>query len=285
MYFGAHVSAAGGIDKAMERAIAMGADAVQVFTQSPRMWRPVNHKPASVERWHELRAEHGIQGAVAHAIYLINIASDNPEIYDKSVTALENTMVAGELLGLDAVIFHPGSHRAAGLDGCLDRMAAAISRVLDKSEKTWLLLENSAGQGGTIGRDVEELARVLDHVGDHPRLGVCIDSCHWFVSGVDVRERGELDAALAELDSAIGLDRLRALHVNDSKTPLGSNRDRHANMGTGEIGDGLTTFLAHPRFQGLGAYLEVPGEGDGPTAAEIRKCRELHAAGTAAATP
>lgn len=283
MFFGAHVSASGGIDKAMERAVERGADAVQVFTQSPRMWRPVNHKPANVDRWHTLREEHDIQGAVAHAIYLINIASDDPDLHEKSTTALENTMIAGELLGLDAVIFHPGSHRSAGLDSCLDRMATAMERVLARSERTWLLMENSAGQGGTIGRDVEELARVFDAVGPHPRLGVCIDSCHWFVSGVDVRDRAVLDAGLTELDDAIGLDRLRALHLNDSKTPLGSNRDRHANIAEGEIGDGLATFLAHPAFQELGVYLEVPGEGDGPTSAEIEKARALHQRGMEAA--
>jgi len=284
MYFGAHVSASGGIDKAIERVAELGAEAVQVFTQSPRMWRPVNHKPANVERWHALRAEHGINHAVAHAIYLINIASDDPEIYEKSVTALENTMVAVELLGLDAVVFHPGSHRSAGLDGCLDRMAAAMTRVLETSETTWLLMENSAGQGGTIGRDIEELARVFEAVGPHPRLGVCLDSCHWFVSGVDVRERLALDAALGELDSAIGLDRLQALHLNDSKTALGSNRDRHDNIGAGEIGEGLATFLSHPAFQELAVYLEVPGEGDGPTAGEVERARALHAAGLAAAS-
>ena len=277
MYFGAHVSSSGGIDKAVERAVELGADGLQVFTQSPRMWRPVNHKPANVERFRELRIEHDIKAAVAHAIYLINIASDNPDIWEKSVTALENTMQASELLGLEAVIFHPGSHKAAGLDTCLERMVEGMQRALAHSENTWLLMENSAGQGGTIGRDTDELFRVFELVGDHPRVGVCLDTCHWFVSGIDITNQAVLDHELDELDSAIGLDRLRCLHINDSKTPLGSNRDRHANIGEGEIGDGLATFVQHPRLQGLPAMLEVPGDGDGPTADQLAKIRALHA--------
>lgn len=284
MFFGAHVSSSGGIDRAIERAVDIGADGVQVFTQSPRMWRPVAHKPANIDRWHELRAEHGIQGAVSHAIYLINIASDDPELYDKSVTALAGSMEIAEQLRLDAVIFHPGSRKQGELDDvCLDRMARAISTVLERSEHTWLLLENSAGQGGTIGRDVEELARVFAAVDEHPRLGICIDTCHWWVSGVDVTDRAVLDARLDEIDDAIGMDRLKALHINDSKVPLGSHRDRHENIGDGEIGAGLATFLGHPRLQGLGAYLEVPGSGDGPTAEQLERVRALHAGALAGA--
>jgi deoxyribonuclease-4 len=139
-------------------------------------------------------------------------------------------------------------------------------------------MENSAGTGGTIGRSIDELAALYDGLDGHERLGVCLDSCHWYASGVDVGDREALDGALEELDERIGLDRLRALHANDSKEPLGSNRDRHDNIGAGLIGDKLGVFLAHPRLQGLPAVLEVPGEdGHGPNADEIRKLRELHA--------
>ncbi len=277
MFFGAHVSTAGGIHRAIERAVDIGADAVQVFTQSPRMWRAGTHRPEDVERWHELRAEHAIQGAVSHAIYLINIASDDPELHDKSTAALSASMDAAELLALDAVIFHPGSRKQGQLDdACLDRMARAIHTVLERSESSWLLLENSAGQGGTIGRDLDELAAVIHRVGDHPRLGVCLDTCHWYVSGVDVTDRSVLDHQLSYLDEAIGLHRLRALHINDAKTPLGSNRDRHENIGDGEMGAQLATFLQHPLLQHLGAYLEVPGSGDGPDADQLARVRSLH---------
>jgi deoxyribonuclease-4 len=276
MYFGAHVSASGGIHNAVQRAVDIGADAVQVFTQSPRMWRPIKHPDENVAAFREAREQHLPGGAVAHAIYLINIASDDPELRAKSTTALAQTMEIGGRLGLDAVVFHPGSHKGseAGLDGCIDEMVRSIHAALDATDTTWLLLENSAGQGGTIGRDIEELARLF-HAVDHPRLGVCLDTCHWFVSGVDVTDPGVLDAKLAELDDAIGLERLRCLHLNDSKAPLGSNRDRHENVGDGELGEGLGTFLGHPKLQHLTAYLEVPGEGDGPTADELDKARAI----------
>jgi deoxyribonuclease-4 len=286
MFFGAHVSSSGGIDKAIERAVAIGADAAQVFVQSPRMWRPVNHKEANVARFRELREQHGIQGAVCHAIYLINVASDDPELWEKGAAALDNSMVQGARLGLDAVIFHPGSHKGSPeqLDAAIDRIAKACLRAIDAGEREaakagtsspYLLLENSAGQGGTIGRDVDQLAALVHAADDHERLGVCLDSCHWWVSGVDVTDRAVLDERFAQLDDAIGPDRLRAIHLNDSKAPLGSNRDRHENVGEGEIGPGLGTFLAHPRVQGLGAYLEVPGGGDGPRAEDLTAAREL----------
>lgn len=285
MYFGAHVSSSGGIDKAVERAVAIGADAVQVFIQSPRMWRPTAHKDANIERFRELRAEQ-LQGAVAHAIYLINVASDDPELWEKGATALAHTMTMGARLGLDAVIFHPGSHKGAdtGLAGCVDRIAKACLRAIEAGEleaaasgttAPYLLLENTAGTGGTIGRDAHELATLVHAADDHERLGVCLDSCHWWASGVDVTDRATLDAELATLDDAIGLERLRAIHLNDSKTPLGSNRDRHDNIGDGLIGAGLGTFLAHPAFAELCAYLEVPGAGDGPRAEDITAARTL----------
>jgi deoxyribonuclease-4 len=287
MYFGAHLSSSGGIDKAVQRALDIGADAVQVFTQSPRMWRPTNHKPENIARFRELREQH-LQGAVAHASYLINAASDNPELWEKSAAALAQTMDISARLGLDGVIFHPGSHKGAesGIGGCRDLIAKACLRALEAGAKAaaesgdgdgpWLLLENSAGQGGTVGRDIDELATLVRAADEHPRLGVCIDSCHWWVSGVDVRERAEVDARLDELEDAIGLDRLRAIHLNDAKAALGSNLDRHDNVGDGQIGAaGLTSFLTNPRFEGLGVYLEVPGDGDGPRAEDIAAARAL----------
>ena len=146
-------------------------------------------------------------------------------------------------------------------------------------------MENSAGPGGTIGRSIAELATLLESAGRHPRLGICLDSCHLFASGYDVRDPGAVDALVAEVDESIGLERLRALHVNDSLTPLGSNRDRHANILEGEIGEGLGAFLSHPAFQELGAYMEVPGQGDGVDRNEMTKLRELHARWTRGAKP
>jgi deoxyribonuclease IV len=277
--FGAHMSSSGGIDTAIDRIEAIGGDCVQVFTQSPRMWRPTNHKPEAIARFHARRAEAGIGGVVCHALYLCNLAAPDEEIYEKSVQTMRTTVDAACAIGADGVIFHVGSHLGAGFEAGLDRTCAALAQVLERCEgDTWLLMENSAGAGGTIGRSLDELHTLLERLDRHPRLGLCLDSCHLYVSGYDVTDRRTVDALVGELDEKIGLDRLRALHVNDSAAELGSNRDRHANIGEGLIGEGLGAFVSHPAFQHLSAYLEVPGENKrGPDANELQKLRDLHA--------
>jgi deoxyribonuclease IV len=277
--FGAHMSSSGGIDTAIDRIEAIGGDCVQVFTQSPRMWRPTNHKPEAIERFHARRAEAGIGGVVCHALYLCNLAAPDEAIYEKSVQTMRNTVDAACAIGADGVIFHVGSHLGAGFEAGLDRTCAALAQVLERCDgDTWLLMENSAGAGGTIGRSLEELQTLLDRLDRHPRLGICLDSCHLYVSGYDVTDRHGVDALVQELDERMGIDRLRALHVNDSAAELGSNRDRHANIGEGLMGEGLGAFVAHPAFQHLSAYLEVPGENkQGPNANELQKLRDLHA--------
>jgi deoxyribonuclease-4 len=284
---GAHVSVSGGIHTAIDRAEAMGADSVQVFTQSPRTWRPTNHDPANFERFKERRLEAGIDGVLCHALYLLNLASPKDDFYEKSVAALANTVDVGCAIEADGVVFHIGSHLGAGLDEGLERVVAALRVVLDRcSETTWLLMENSAGTGGTIGRSIDELALLYDRLEGHPRLGVCLDSCHLYASGVDVTDAAALDETLDELDRKIGLDRLRALHINDSAAPLGSNRDRHANILEGLLGKKLGVFLGNPRLQGLPAVLEVSGkDGHGPDADEIKKTKRLHASATRSASP
>jgi deoxyribonuclease-4 len=279
MYIGAHLSAAGGLDKAVDRAEAVGAESLQVFTQSPRTWRPTNHDPASFDRFRERRAEVGLAGVLCHALYLCNFAAPDDDVYEKSLAALRNTMQVARAIGADGVVFHVGSHLGSGFEAGLERVVPAMERVLDlSSDETWLLMENSAGTGGTIGRSIEELATLHDRLGRHPRLGVCLDSCHLYASGVDVTDPATLDAMLDELDSSIGLDRLRALHVNDSEAPLGSNRDRHANILEGLLDERLGVFLGNPRLQGLPAVLEVAGpDKKGPDEHEIRKAKELHA--------
>jgi len=277
--FGAHVSSSGGIHTAIDRAESLRCNAVQVFTQSPRAWRPTNHKPESFERFKERRAETGIGGVVCHALYLVNLASPDDELYRKSVDSLRNTIEVACAIDADAVVFHIGSHLGAGFDAGLERVCAAMRELLDLcTDTTWLLMENSAGAGATIGRSLDELATLFEHLDAHPRLGICLDSCHLFVSGVDVTSRETLDELLDDLDGRIGLERLRVLHVNDSAAPLASNRDRHANIGEGLLGEELGAFVSHPSLQGLPALLEVPGkDGHGPDADEVRKLRELHA--------
>ena len=278
MQIGAHISSSGGIDKAIDRAVAMGAESVQVFTQSPRAWRPTNHDPASFELFREKYAAAGLGGALCHAVYLCNTAAPDPVTYERSVAALRNTTEVAAAIGAH-VVFHVGSHLGSGFERGLERVVPAMEQVLELcSDETWLLMENSAGAGGTIGRSIEELAAIHERLGAHPRLGVCLDSCHLWVSGVDVTDPAALDGCLDELDSAIGLDRLRALHVNDAAAPFGSNRDRHANILEGELGEKLGVFLSNSRLQGLPAVLETAGpQNRGPDANEIRKTKELRA--------
>ena len=272
MLFGAHCS--GGVKRALDHAEEIGADAVQLFVQSPRAWRFPEHDPSDLEAFRE----RGLP-SVVHAIYLLNLASPQDELYEKSVDTLGRTVDTACALGSEAVVFHVGSHLGAGFDAGLDRAVPAIEQVLDRcGDDTWLLMENSAGAGGTIGRSLEELAALFERLGGHPRLGVCLDSCHLYVSGYDVTDPAALDAVVARVDELIGLDRLRVLHVNDTPSGLGSNRDRHANVLEGEIGERMGVFLAHPAFQSLPALLEVPGPDDhGPDAAEVQKLRDLHA--------
>jgi deoxyribonuclease-4 len=275
---GAHVSTAGGIHTAIDRIESFGGESMQVFTQSPRTWRQTNHDPANFERFKERRAEVGVGSVLCHALYLVNLASPKDEIYEKSVTTLEATVDVATAIDADGVVFHVGSHLGAGFEAGLERAVPAMRRALDRcSDKTWLLIENSAGAGGTIGRSVEELCVLVDRLGAHPRLGVCLDSCHLWVSGIDVTDPPALDATLDELDERIGLDRLRALHVNDALDALGSNRDRHANVPEGVLGEQLAVFLGNERLQGLPAVLETPGrDGHGPDAEDVRKLKELH---------
>jgi deoxyribonuclease-4 len=258
VFFGAHVSAAGGISKAIDRIEVIGGDAVQVFTQSPRMWKPTEHSQEELERFRARRREAGIEAVSCHALYLANLASRDESVRANSLAALRATMETARGIDAEAVVFHVGSHLGYGFDEAVAVVAPALRELLDlTTDDLWLCMENAAGAGGTIGRSIAELATLCDAAGGHPRLGLCLDSCHWWASGVDVSDRTTLAAALEDLDARLGLDRLRSLHVNDSKTPFGSNRDRHELVGKGLIGDGLATFLGHPAFQPLPAIVET----------------------------
>ena len=279
MLFGAHVSAAGGISKAIDRIEAIGGNAVQVFTQSPRMWKSTQHTPEELERFRSRRREARVRHVTCHALYLVNLASRDAEIRSKSFEALRATMDTARGLDADAVVFHVGSHLGYGFDEAVKVVAPPLRELLGlTTDGLWLCLENAAGAGGTIGRSVAELAALCDALDGHARLGVCLDSCHWWASGVDVTDADALDQALEDLDSRLGLERLRALHVNDAKTPLGSNRDRHDVVARGLLGNGLATFLGHPAFQDLPALLETWPE-DGLSSADIDLLRRLHRRG------
>jgi len=284
MLLGAHVSTSGGIDKAIDRVESIGGDAVQVFTQSPRAWRPTNHKPEAVERFRERRAEAGVGSVVCHATYLINLGATDDVIYHKSVNALKETMETAHAIGSEGVVFHLGSHLGRGFEQALHQVIPALQVVLGERDRhdldPWLLIENAAGHEGTMGVSLEELQTVIDELDQPDRIGVCLDTCHLFASGYDIRTPDEMDALLDEVDDRIGLDRLRALHVNDSKMPFDSRRDRHENVGEGEIGEKMAAFLGCPRLQELPAVMETAGQdGHGPGAADMKTLRRLHRKG------
>jgi deoxyribonuclease IV len=262
MLIGAHVSPAGGPAKAVERGVERACRAIQFFNQSPRAWRPREYSAEEVAEFREAMAASDVDAMLIHAVYLLNCASEDEEICRKSLTALIAALRAGAALGAHAVVLHPGSALKDGgaVDAAIERAAALIAEALAESEGCPLHLEDTAGAGGTLGRSFEELARLIELAGADERLGVCLDSCHLLASGYDVRTAESLAGVVDELDAVLGLDRLGSLHVNDSMTPLGSNRDRHINLGEGEIGpDGIAAFLSEPRFEGLPCVFEGPG--------------------------
>jgi deoxyribonuclease IV len=279
MLLGAHVSAAGGISKAIDRIEEIGGNAVQVFTQSPRKWAPTEHTPEEIKRFRTRRRQARVRHVACHALYLVNLASRDPEIRTKSFDALAATMGTAQAIRADVVVFHVGSHLGYGFEDAVRAVTPPLRELLSlTSEKLWLCVENAAGAGGTIGRSIDELAAICDALDGHARLGVCLDSCHWWASGVDVTSTAALDEAVSHLDARVGLDRLRLLHVNDAKTPLGSNRDRHEVVADGVLGKDLAVFLGHPAFRKLPAVLETWPDG-GLSSADMDLLRTLRRRG------
>ena len=260
MLIGAHVSPAGGPAMAVERGMERDCRAIQIFNQSPRTWKPREYSQDEVDDFHVAMEESDLDALLIHAIYLLNCASEDKEFRDKTLISLTASLRAGAALGAVGVVLHPGSALKSDVDGALERAAEVIKEALAESPECPLHLENTAGAGGTLGRSFEELARLIELTGGGERLGACLDSCHLFATGYDVSTAEGLSEVLDEFDRIVGLDRLGSLHVNDSMTPLGSNRDRHANLGDGEIGaKGIAAFLSEPRFEGLPCVFEGPG--------------------------
>ena len=281
MLLGAHVSTSGGLASAHARGAEIGAAAIQVFNQSPRMWRPTRWKEDDVAAFRESMKGGPIRSVVIHAVYLLNPASNDPEIRPKTIASLIHSLRMGDAIGADGVVLHPGSTVGEPHEEAIARVGDALREGLAESESCPLLLEDTAGAGNTLGRSFEELAELIELAGGDERLGVCLDSCHMLASGFDVRTADGIGQVMDRCVSLVGNDRLRCVHVNDSQTPLGSNRDRHAPLGTGELGrEGCGAFLSEPRFDGLPAIFEGPGvEGRAPAAADIKEMKKLRAAG------
>jgi deoxyribonuclease IV len=279
MYFGAHVKSSGGVWHAVENGVALGCEAVQFFAGSPRTWAPTVYKEKDAQQFREMRAESPIRFAVIHTIYLINLASEKEDFYEKSVRSLTGALVAADQLGAEAIVTHIGSHQGSGFSAGLERVQQGLRTALAETggSAVRLLLENTAGAGGTMGVDFNELGQIIAAAGGDPRLGICVDTAHIFESGVDLRTRTGIDEVLRELDAGCGRDRLAMFHLNDSKTPLGSNRDRHENIGEGDLGEEAFRLLVNePAFAGLPGILEVPGfDGQGPDKENLARLRAL----------
>jgi len=261
---GAHVSPAGGLAKAVGRGVERGCHAIQIFNQSPRAWRPTNYGEEDFAAFREAAAGSPIEATVIHAVYLINCATDDPELRGRSLASLTHSLRVGAGIGAAAVILHAGSAKSGDPVAATARAGEVISEALAETEGCPLHLEDTAGAGGTLGRSFEELGALLEASGGDGRLGLCLDSAHLLASGYEVATYDGLERTLEACEREVGLERLGSLHVNDSLTPLGSNRDRHAPLGEGEIGErGCAVFLSEPRFEGLAAIYEGPGAGGG----------------------
>ena len=283
MLVGAHVSQAGGLSKAIDRGDAIGAEAIQIFNQSPRMWRPTAYSDDDFSAFNDARAQTQIGAVLIHAVYLLNCASEDEEIRTKSLASLTQSLRVGDAIGAAGVVLHPGSAKGGDVDEAIARAGAVIAEALAQSERCPLHLEDTAGAGGTLGRSFAELAALIDAAGGGARLGVCFDSCHLLASGYDIRTAEGLTTVIDDCARELGLERLGSLHLNDSQTQLGSNRDRHAAPGDGELGeDGLAVFLSEPRFEALPCVLETGSDAGSVSAADITLALELRARGIAA---
>jgi deoxyribonuclease IV len=283
MLIGAHVSPAGGPAKALERGDERGCRSIQIFNQSPRQWKPHVYSDDQLAEYREAIESSGVEAVLIHAVYLLNPASDDPDIREKSLASLTTSLRVGDALGAGGVVLHPGSALKGEVGPAIKRAGEVVKEALAESGSCELHLEDTAGAGGTLGRTFEELAKLLRACGRSKRLGVCLDSCHLLASGYDVRTIEGVDDVLERFDAEVGLEKLRSLHLNDSLQPLGSNRDRHAPVGKGQMGeDGCAAFLSAPAFDDLPCILETPGDGDppgGPAREQIELTEKLRERG------
>jgi deoxyribonuclease IV len=275
---GAHVDSSGGLHLAFERAKAMGADAIQIHPTPPGFWGSPKLDENRIATFKEAAAKHGHPPFYFHAVYLINLAGDDPTMRQRSESTLAGYLKAADDLGVDGVIFHTGSHKGAGFEARLPSITEHLQHVLERAspKSARLLIENNAGLGGMVGAKFEEIRAMLDALDNDPRVAVAFDTCHAFASGYDERTAPDVKKTIDELDRVIGLDRVQVIHANDSVTGLGSNRDRHANIGDGQIGEeGFRALLHEPRLARLPFILEVPGAGGGPDKEQVATLRRL----------
>jgi deoxyribonuclease-4 len=265
MWFGAHVSAAGGVDLALGRAFDFEMTACQIFTKNERQWAAKPLDPAVIERFVAKREETGIGHIISHDSYLINIASPDDAMWEKSRQALIEELRRCDVLGVPYLVSHPGAHVGSGTEAGVRRLGEAVNRIHYEmpDSQAVLLLETTAGQGTCLGATFDEIAAMIDLIEDKDRVGVCLDTCHIFAAGYDLRDEASYAATKSAFDTIIGLDRIKCMHLNDSLKPLGSRVDRHAHIGEGELGKSAFEFIVNdPRFEGLPGVLETPKGAD-----------------------
>ncbi|MFN2612162.1 MAG: deoxyribonuclease IV [Solirubrobacterales bacterium] len=281
MLIGAHVSTAGGLDKAIERGAALGCESIQIFNQSPRMWRPTAYSEENFAAFRAAMAASPVNSVVIHAIYLINPAGSDKQLREKSIASLTHALWVGAGIGAEGVVLHSGALKGGPRGPAKKRAANFVKEALAETEKCPVLLENTAGNEPLLGRTFGELAELIELAGGGERIGSCLDSCHLHASGYEISDNEAVGEVADEFDQTVGINRLRCLHLNDSRDPLGSSRDRHANLGEGEIGTkGLAAFLSEPRFDGLPVAMETPGpDRHGPVKADVTKAKRLRRQG------
>jgi len=264
---GAHMSIAGGYFKAVDAAAELGMNCVQLFCKNNNQWRAKEIADKDVEKFQTAIAEHQVQATLCHASYLINLASPKDDLWERSIEGLAVEMQRCEMLGIPQLVFHPGAHVDSTLEEGIARIVTAIDRLHQKQADcpTMLLLETTAGQGSSIGHKFEHLQSILQQVKDPDRLGVCVDTCHIFAAGYPISEVADFKETFKQFNKLVGIDKLKAFHLNDSKKKLGSRVDRHEHIGEGEIGAEAFRYLLNDRrFKKIPMYLETPkGEEDG----------------------
>ena len=264
LMLGAHMSVAGGVSKALERAASVHSNAVQVFTKNNRQWCGPPVDMEDVERWREQRSALGVDYAVSHASYLINLASPKDDLWGRSLLAHQDEVVRAHAYGIAHVVLHPGAHTGAGAEFGIRRIATALNSIhaaLPRCTGTATCLELMAGQGSSLGCNLAQLRAMIELVEDKSRVGICLDTCHAFAAGYDLRTAGAYEAFMDQVELELGLDLVKVWHFNDSKGKLASNLDRHTHIGDGEIGeDGFRHILNDMRWEGVAMLLETPKE-------------------------
>jgi deoxyribonuclease-4 len=265
MKFGAHESIKGGVYAAIERARDATCDVVQIFNKSNSQWRARKLEDAEVERYFELSEERGIAVVCSHSSYLINLASPDPTLNEKSYKSFEEEVRRCNRLEIPNLVFHPGSHVGSGEEAGMDRIGENLNRALDQvaDNKVTLCLEATAGQGSNLGYTFEQLAGIIDRVENQDQMGVCLDTCHIFAAGYPISEPADYKKTMGHFDQVIGLKRLKVLHLNDSKKEFNSRRDRHEHIGEGHIGlDAFRNIVNDRKLARIPLIIETPKEED-----------------------